>query len=226
VLNDYCDELKKYLIDLDLPDKINREILFMIDDAIMMALGRIDVDVKKMDRLIDGLLKISRLGENPIQFQRVDMNMLIENVFCEFADTGDKPSLKINIEQLPDCYSDSQLVYKVFYHLIDNAVKYLDPDKKGKITISGERKDSQCVFSVQDNGIGISLAHQKKVFEIFHRLNPNGNVAGEGLGLTIVRMILHHIEGSIWFESNCQEGSTFFVSLPATKKALYAVADV
>ena len=225
VMEEYCRELREYVYSLELPAKVRQEISFLIEEAIMMALERISFDVKKMERLIEGLLKISRIGRSQLNLQQIDMNKLIQTIFEEFGDSANKTSLKIDIKNLPHCYSDPQLVYKIFYHLIDNAIKYLDPNKKGHIIISGKRNDSECIFSVQDNGIGISLAYQKKVFEIFHRLNPDSNVAGEGLGLTIVQMILHRIDGSIWFESNCHEGSTFFVSLPASKKALYAAAE-
>jgi signal transduction histidine kinase len=102
----------------------------------------------------------------------------------------------------------------VLTNLISNAIKYLDPAKEGKIKISGKVEDGMSIYCVEDNGIGIAPGHQRKVFEIFHRLNPEGSVSGEGLGLTIVTRILDRLGGKIWLESEEGHGSKFFVSLP------------
>jgi len=113
---------------------------------------------------------------------------------------------------LPSCSGDEAQIGQVFSNLLDNALKYLDPDRKGVIRISGTR---QLVYCVEDNGIGVKMSHQNKIFEIFHRLNPGDGTAGEGLGLAIVHRILDRHGGRIWVESKPGKGSKFFVSLSA-----------
>jgi len=76
-------------------------------------------------------------------------------------------------------------------------------------------KDSHAVYCVEDTGIGVSPEHQKKIWELFHRLDPKGLIAGEGLGLTLVRQIVERHGGTSWIESQPGEGSRFFVALPA-----------
>jgi signal transduction histidine kinase len=93
-------------------------------------------------------------------------------------------------------------------------VKYRDPSRPLRIGITAEVRDGQAIYRVQDNGLGIAPEHQAKVFDIFHRLNPDSTI-GEGLGLTIAQRVLERQKGRIWVESRAGEGSIFFVSLPA-----------
>ena len=122
----------------------------------------------------------------------------------------------IKIDELPDCIGDSVQINQVFSNLIDNALKYSDPQKQGVIKITGKRKNDQVIYCVEDNGIGIPKDHITSVFEIFRRLDPEGT-EGEGLGLSLVSKILSRNNGKIWVESEYGVGSKFFVSLPSVK---------
>jgi len=108
---------------------------------------------------------------------------------------------------------DSIQLTHVFTNLISNSLKYRHPDRQGLIRIRGAIKGARCVYSVEDNGIGIAEEHQENIFQLFHRLDPSRS-EGEGLGLTIVRQIIERLNGAVWVESKLGEGSVFFVSLP------------
>jgi len=104
----------------------------------------------------------------------------------------------------------------MFSNLLSNALKYLDPKRPGKIHITGRQQGDRVVYCVSDNGTGIPKGHQKKVFQIFHRLNPE-DTEGEGLGLTIVNKIVSRHGGKIRVKSEPGKGSRFFISLPSLK---------
>ena len=102
----------------------------------------------------------------------------------------------------------------MFGNLLDNALKYLDPHRVGGIRVSGRCEDGMSLYCVEDNGIGIAAEQQERVFEIFHRVDPDDAAGGEGIGLSIVRKLVERQKGRIWLESEPGRGSRFFVALP------------
>jgi light-regulated signal transduction histidine kinase (bacteriophytochrome) len=169
--------------------------------------------INKMDLLISGLLRLSRLGSSELEIEGLDMNRLISEVSSIFKSRISNSDIKLEISELPICKGDEILMNQIFSNLIDNSIKYLDLNQAGIISISGYSKDGQSVYCVKDNGIGFDSEYKKKIFDIFHRLEPE-KYSGEGLGLTIVQRALERQNGRIWVESEPGKGSEFYMSLP------------
>ena len=169
----------------------------------------------KMDSLLNGLLRLSHLGREELFIEELNMNTLVSDVISAHEFHIQKKNVKVDIGDLPPCKGDKDQIDQIFSNLLDNAMKYLDPEMPGVIKITSEEKDKQSVYCMEDNGIGISAEHQGKIFEIFHSLDPN--MGGEGLGLTIIRRILDRHGGKIWLESEPGKGSKFYVSLPGSR---------
>lgn len=185
-----------------------------LETTIPQALRFINAGVSKMDSLLTGLLHYSRLGRIALTIRPLDMNTMLAEILAAMKFQLDEAKAEIKVEPLPGCLGDNAQTSQVFANLLDNALKYRSPDRPLRIVICGRIDRGQSLYTVADNGIGIAPEHQPKVFDIFHRLNPE-TTAGEGLGLTIAQRVLERQRGRIWVVSQAEVGSTFHVSLPA-----------
>ncbi len=181
------------------------------------AIEYIQAGVVKIDALLSGFLRFSRLGRAALKIERLNMSAMIDHIVQTMEFQIKEAGVQVNVQKLPDCLGDATQINQVFSNLLDNSLKYRDPGRPGTITVTGHVDNVHSVYSVSDNGIGIAPEHQNKIFEIFHRLNPSVGV-GEGLGLTIAQRILERQDGKIWVETELGKGSHFFVRLPAPSK--------
>lgn len=191
-----------------------------VETTIPQALRFINAGVTKMDTLLAGLLRYSRLGRVSLKICPLNMNGLLSEILAAMKFQLDEAGADIVVEPLPNCLGDNDQTSQVFANLIENARKYRSPARPLTIRVSGEIRDGHAIYAVADNGIGIAPEHQAKVFEIFHRLDPESS-PGEGLGLTIAQRVLERQKGRIWVESRPDTGSTFFVSLPSVRPSSF-----
>ncbi len=215
-LDNAFKEVQRALDSKDVSPDIKEELAPYLEDDIPEALQYIQTSTIKMDSLISGLLQLSRLGRAMLRFKRLNMNHLVSEVISVFEYQIKEQDVKVEVDDLPMCLGDGSQINQVFSNLLDNALKNLSPDRAGVIKITGRKEDKEIVYCMDDNGVGIAQEHQEKIFEIFHRLNPKTS-SGEGLGLTFARKILDMHRGRIWVESEKDEGSRFFISLPRSK---------
>jgi PAS domain S-box-containing protein len=210
-----CEEIQNKIGKAD--ENLKREMQPLLGEDIPEALGFIQAGVTKMDALLSGFLRFSRLGRAALKIESLNMNALLAAIVASMEFQIKKAGVTLEIGDLPGCLGDATQINQVFTNLLENSLKYRDPKRVGEISVQGKIENGHAIFSVRDNGIGIAPEHQGKVFEIFHRLNPSLS-EGEGLGLTIAQRILERQNGKIWLESKAGVGSTFFVSLPASAR--------
>lgn len=197
----------------DIPATVKEKLAPVMKEDIPESIKYILTSVIKMDSLLSGLLRLSRLGRAALTLEKLDMNKLMSNIVGSFEFHIRVANAIIQVDDLPSCQGDIHQINQLFSNLLDNALKYLSQDRAGVIRISGQREGKLAVYCVEDNGIGIASDHKDRIFEIFHRLDPTHS-RGEGLGLTIAKRILDRHGGELWVESEQDRGSRFFVSLP------------
>jgi PAS domain S-box-containing protein len=207
-----CERLRVLLKNPDSPEN-KKELETITHDDVPEFMGFIQSGVTKIDMLLSGFLRFSRLGRAALKIERLDMNAMLAQIARTVEFQIQEAGAELRIGALPHCFGDAAQINQVFSNLIDNALKYRNPSRRELIEVGGRTEGFQSVYWVKDNGIGIAPQHQQRIFEIFHRLNPSAS-EGEGLGLTIAQRILDRQGGRIWVESAAGTGSAFFVSLP------------
>jgi PAS domain S-box-containing protein len=184
------------------------------------ALGFIGSSVTRMDALINSILKLSRLGRNELKRELVHTEELVHPLLKTLAHQIDMHKADVTIGPLPDIIMDKTAVEQIFGNLLDNALKYLDPSRPGKIAVTAEQNAGETTFTIRDNGRGIAKEDTQRVFELFRRVGRQ-DVPGEGMGLTYVKTLVRRLGGRIWCESEPGVGSVFSFTIPAhaqTKK--------
>jgi|GEM_PF-2411475 len=178
----------------------------------------------RMVRLVNDLLNVTRIESNRMQVttEPTQLEELIENVIKEEEPLALMKNCRINfkkpVKKTPLILVDRNLFRQVVQNLIVNAVKYSDP-KEGivKATLALEGGENY-LLCVEDNGIGIPEKFKDKIFQKFSRADNavKANTEGTGLGLYVSHEIVQSFHGKIWFESNKDKGTKFFVLMPAT----------
>ncbi|HPA71235.1 MAG TPA: HAMP domain-containing sensor histidine kinase, partial [Spirochaetota bacterium] len=167
------------------------------------------------DGLINAILKLSRLGRRELKVEAMDLNGIAEGIIGSLEHQIKEKGIDMELAKLPALESDRISMEQVLGNLIDNAVKYLDPGRRGRITVSGEESEGWVTIRVSDNGRGIAAEDIPRAFELFRRVGRQ-DVPGEGMGLAYVQALLKRLGGRIWCESSPGVGSTFCFSVPAT----------
>lgn len=185
-----------------------------LDDDGREFLGYVVDGVRRMDMLLSDLLTYSQhLGSRPAAFQSVNVEAVLTGVLMNLQASIQESGATITHDPLPtDVTSDFAQLSQIFQNLISNSLKYHGADPP-KIHVWAEEQDTEWVFSVRDNGVGIDAPYREQVFGIFKRLHGR-EYPGTGMGLAICKKIVERHGGRIWVDSEPGIGSTFSFSVP------------
>lgn len=166
----------------------------------------------RMQTLVQDLLAFSRVGREGNQPKLVDLNLVVQSALINLQNTVRESDAQVQYGRLPSIVGDHSQLAQLFQNLIGNAIKFRG-NEPPRITISAEKEDREWVFSVADNGIGISPEYAETIFVIFKRLHTREEYSGSGIGLAICKKVVEHHGGRIWVESQPGKGSTFKFAL-------------
>jgi signal transduction histidine kinase len=171
---------------------------------------------KKLARLIDELLDVSRLQQGRVEMRLAEMELadVVREVAERMRLLSKGHEIETKIEGVAPVVADRDRIEQVFENLVGNAIKY-SPDA-GRILVSMQVNGANAIVSVRDEGIGVAPGEVEKIFGLFYRSpDPRADhVGGLGLGLYISREIVSRHHGRLWAERNAGVGTTFHVTLP------------
>jgi PAS domain S-box-containing protein len=221
-LKGFCGELEEALATLDpvieagmkdLDEKELAGVLKAKNTYIPSAIKYIRLGTKKLDSITGLLLELSRTGRRDLHFEHVDMNQLTQACLDGFGHQIKHANISVTIDDLPDVVADPGAMAQIVGNLMDNAIKYLDPEREGAIVIKGQVDQDETIYSISDNGRGIPENQMHKVFEVFRRVGDVSHISGEGMGIAFIKTLLNKHKGSVWCESVVDKGTTFYFNI-------------
>lgn len=187
-----------------------------LDEEGRHFLDNIKRGASEMSQLIDDLLNFSRMGRRKLQFEEIDVQSMVDEVFSELKAQVPLRKIELKAEKLLHCEGDQSMVRQVFVNLIWNAIKFSARQELATIDITCEpTEDNMVVYRVSDNGVGFDMQYADKLFGVFQRLHPHEEFDGTGVGLAIIQRIVSRHGGKISAHGEENKGATFTFTLPS-----------
>jgi signal transduction histidine kinase len=208
-------ELTRLLADEPLETETRKRVDEILAQRVPRAMSFIVAATGRMDRLINGLLKLSRTGRAELTEAILDMNALLSDAAASIRHQLDEAKAELRVADLPPCLGDKDLISAAIANILDNAVKYRSAARALVISVEGRAEGRWIVYRIDDTGPGIPPEQREKVFELFYRYGTEHDVAGDGIGLAQVKKILERHGGSVRADEAPGGGTRIELRLPA-----------
>ncbi len=187
-----------------------------LDEAGLDYVLRVRAAVERMDRLIEGILALSRISRASVRYERVDLSALARSAARSAAERYAGRVFEFNIQEGLTAVGDATLLGIALDNLFDNACKYTARRPVAHIAFgarTGPGPQDGETFFVRDNGVGFDSRKADRLFQAFERLHPADEFEGTGIGLATVQRIVQRHSGRIWAEARPGQGATFYLTL-------------
>jgi ligand-binding sensor domain-containing protein/signal transduction histidine kinase len=184
-----------------------------LDETAKNYITRIRTATKKMDELIDSLLKLSRISRFEMKFEEVNLSLIVQKIVTDLKQSDQSRITEFIVPENISTIGDVNLLNIVFTNLLSNAWKFTSKKDKAVIEFGSFTENSKTIYYVKDNGVGFDMQYANKLFNAFQRLHSDKEYPGTGVGLTTVQRIVKRHGGEIWAESQLNIGTTFYFTL-------------
>jgi PAS domain S-box-containing protein len=190
-----------------------------LDDEGKRMLHVVRDNTSRMSRLIDDILRLSRVGRSEISFAEIDMEGLVREVLDELGPLMAGRKVQINVSSLPSAVGDRTMMHQVMENLLTNAIKFSSKKEDVRIDVGASIEDHKIIYHVKDNGAGFDMQYVNKLFGVFQRLHGVDEFEGTGIGLAIVKRIITRHRGAVWAEGEVGKGAAFYFSIPVSPQS-------
>jgi signal transduction histidine kinase len=166
-----------------------------------------------MDKLIDDLLKLSRVGRSELTRRSIDLSEMASNIAAELRKAEPERDVEVVVAPGLEAQGDERLVRVALENLLRNAWKFTGRRNKARIEF-GVTDGAERAYFVRDNGAGFDMAYATRLFGVFQRLHAASEFPGTGIGLATVQRIINRHGGRAWANGKTDEGATFYFTLP------------
>ncbi|MBN4065934.1 response regulator [Candidatus Amoebophilus asiaticus] len=214
--HDLKEPLRKVIT---LADRLKEAVGNKLDEKPREYLDRIRVTTKRMNQLIEDLLKYSKISVNETPVEKTDLSEILKDVLTDLEVSIEESKGKVNIHDLPTVDADKTQMHQLFQNLLSNALKFHQKGASPKVNISSRVVNQEFYeITVEDNGLGFDEKNMDKLFKPFQRLHDQKDFEGTGIGAAICQKIVKKHGGEIRAESTPGKGATFTILLPARQK--------
>ena len=196
-------------------DRLRNSIGDKLDDREKEYFHRLENSSVRMKKLIEDLLRYSRVSSLPPEMELVDLREVVDEVLLDLEVSIERSKGVVEIKHLPKIEADNTQMRQLFQNLISNALKFHNKTEPPKIEIDSMYNDSgYWKILIRDNGIGMKEEHIKRIFRPFERLHGSSEFPGTGMGLAICLKVVTRHHGKITVKSSLGKGTLYTVELP------------
>jgi len=190
-----------------------REAEATLSPSALHYVDRINQNAQKTSRLIDDILRLSRISRQSLVISDIDFSKLAGDIGVEIA--AAYPGRKVDLAIQPDmrARADKALMEQLLANLLGNAWKFTSNLPDARIRVETMESEGRTIYVVSDNGAGFNMTYVDRLFTPFQRLHAEDEYPGSGIGLSIVRRIVARHGGRVWANASPNEGAAFYFTL-------------